>query len=153
MLLFSFFLIFNMNFKISIVVFLLLVALSLIGYAFSFIGIAGSLVDSIWKLVALSIGVGLVAGFVYPVIRGVRKGDLLSTTTTVFSQTAVGQVASFFTGPSAVALQGGRVGGRIMVQLQGRQAEGIIVAYASTFSPALIKLVEVEQVPSNVYRY
>ena len=142
-----------MNLKISLVVFLLLVALSLIGYAFSLVGVAGSVIDSIWKLVALSLGVGLITGFGYPHLRGVKKGDLLTTTNAVFSQNPVGQVASFFTGPSAVALQSGRVGDRIMVQLPGRQAEGIITSYASTFSAATIKIVEMEQAATSVFRY
>ncbi len=142
-----------MNFKISLAVFLALVAVSLIGFAFSLVGVAGSAVDSVWKLVALSIGLSLVAGFIYPVVRGVRKGDVLSTTSTFIEKTPTGQIVSMFAMPTAVAMQSGRVGSKILIQLPGRQAEGVIIAYASTFSPATIKLVEIEQIPAGAYRF
>ncbi len=135
-----------MNFKISLVSFLLLLALSLIAYAFSLIGVAGSVIDSIWKLVALAIGVSLVIGFAYPYLRGVRKGDLLTTNATHFhNNNATGTIVNIFAGPSAISLQSGRLGEKIKINFQGREAEGIIISYASTFSLASVKITEMEQ--------
>jgi len=142
-----------MNFKISLAVFLALVAVSLIGFAFSLIGVAGSAVDSVWKLIALSIGLALVGGFVYPFVRGVKKGDVLSTTSSFIEKTPTGQIISMLAMPTAVAMQSGRVSSKILIQLPGRQAEGVIVSYASTFSPATIRIVEIEQIPAGAYRF
>ncbi len=133
-----------MNFKITIATFLLLVALSLIGFAFSLIGVPGSFVDSIWKLVALDIGLAIVAGFAYPFVRGVKKGDLLATT--VYYNSRGAGLASVLAGASAVALQNGRKGEKIKINFQGRQAEGVVIAYASTFSPAVVRVTEIERI-------
>lgn len=136
-----------MNFKISLISFLLLLALSLIAFAFSLVGVAGSVVDSVWKLIALCIGVSLVIGFAYPHLRGVKKGDLLSTNTVYFDSRNPAAIMSIFAGPTAVALQNGRIGERIKVNSQGRQAEAIVLSYASTFSHAVVRITEVEQAP------
>ncbi len=139
-----------MNFKISLVAFLLLFALSLMAFAFSLVGIAGTIVDSIWKLVALDMGLALITGFVYPHIRGVKKGDLLATNAVYYNNRAQGTIINLFGGPTAIAMQSGRVGERIKVNFQGRQAEGIIASYASTFSPAFIRVTEMEQSPPTI---
>ncbi|MBI4406671.1 hypothetical protein HY571_02040, partial [Candidatus Micrarchaeota archaeon] len=127
-----------------IATFLLLLALSLIGFGFSIIGVAGSLVDSVWKLVALDIGLAIVIGFSYPHIRGVKKGDFLATT--VYYNSRGAGLASVLTGVSAVALQNGRKGDKIKINFQGRQAEGVVIAYASTFSPAVVRVTEIERI-------
>ncbi len=140
-----------MNFKITLATFLLLLALSLIAFGFSLIGVAGSVINSIWKLVALSIGISLVTGFAFPFIRGVRKGDVLATATHYGVQ---GQnvISSLFTGVGAVAMQNGRKGDKIKINFQGRHAEGIVISYASTFSPAVVKVTEMEQISPATFR-
>ncbi len=142
-----------MNFKISLVSFLLLVSFSLIAFAFSLIGVAGSVIDSIWKVVALCLGLSLLVGFTYPYVRGVKRGDFLSTNAVMHDNHHPGAtVINLLGGPTAVAMQSGRVGNRIKVNFQGRQAEGVIVAYASTFSAALVKITEMEQVSFNSFK-
>ncbi len=140
-----------MNLKISLVAFLLLVSFSLIAFAFSLIGVAGSVIDSVWKVVALCLGLSLLTGFAYPHIRGVKRGDLLSTNTIMHNghNHPGATVINLLGGPTAVAMQSGRVGSRIKLNFQGRQAEGIIVSYASTFSAAAVKITEMEQVSFN----
>ncbi len=134
-----------MNFKISLISFLLLLSASLIGFAFSLIGVAGTAIDSIWKVIALCIGLSLVTGFVYPFFRGVKKGDLLSSNSVFFDSR--NPVINILNGPTAIAMQAGRIGERIKVSYQGRQAEGIVISYASTFSLASVKITEMEQTP------
>lgn len=142
-----------MNLKVSLVAFLLLVALSLIAFAFSFVGVPGSAVDSVWKLFALSLGVALVAGFAYPYLRGVKKGDVLSTNLVQMSPNGMSTIINLFGGPTAVAMQSGRKGDKININFQGRQAEGIVISYASTFSPAQVKITEMEQVQATAQFY
>ncbi len=134
-----------MNLKVSLVAFLLFLALSLVAFAFSFIGVAGTVIDSMWKLVALDLGISLILGFVYPHVRGVKQGDLLSTNSAFFDNRSAGIVLNMLAGPSAVALQNGRKGDRIKINFQGRNAEGIVVSYAYTFSLATVKVTEMEQ--------
>ncbi|MFH1246871.1 MAG: hypothetical protein V1644_00685 [Candidatus Micrarchaeota archaeon] len=136
-----------MNFKISLVSFLLLLSLSLIAFAFSLVGVAGSVIDSIWKVIALCVGLSLIFGFTYPYIRGVKRGDYLSTNAVSYDNHAGATIVNILGGPTAVALQSGRIGSKIKINFQGRQAEGIIVSYASTFSQAMVKITEMEQVP------
>ena len=140
-----------MNFKISLVSFLLLLAVSLIGFAFSVIGVAGTIVDSIWKLIALGLGLSLIAGFAYPHFRGVKKGDFLSTNSVYYEHHGANAVINILTGPTAIALQDGRLGTRIKINFQGRQAEAVIVSYASTFSPAIVRVTEMEQPTPHAY--
>ena len=134
-----------MNLKISLVAFLLLVSFSLIAFAFSLIGVAGSVIDSIWKVIALCFGLSLIIGFTYPFVRGVKRGDFISSNAVFHDNRNGAAIINMLGGPTAVALQGGRVGDKIKVNFQGRQAEGIIVAYASTFSAALVRITEMEQ--------
>ncbi len=143
-----------MNLKISLVSFLLLVSFSLIAFAFSLIGIPGSVIDSVWKVVALCIGISLLGGFAYPHIRGVKRGDLLSTNAVMHNghNHPGATVINLLGGPTAVAMQSGRVGSRIKINFQGRNAEGIIVSYASTFSAAVVKITEMEQVSFTSYK-
>lgn len=133
-----------MNLKISLASFLALIAISLVGYSLSLVGVPGTLVNSIWKVVALCFGLSIILGFAWPILRGVRKGDGLALTNSFVQQTAIGAVINVFGGVGAVALQNGRKGDKIRVQLQGRQAEAIVISYESTFSPAVVKVTEIE---------
>ena|SRR3989344_582952 len=133
-----------MNLKVSLAAFLALVALSLIGYAFSIVGVESSFIDSVWKLIALSFGLSIILGFIWPELRGVKKGDGLALSNSFVQQTAIGAVINVFGGIGAVALQNGRKGDKIRVQMQGKSAEAIIISYASTFSPAVVKVTEME---------
>lgn len=133
-----------MNLKVSLASFLALVALSLVAYAFSLIGVQGSIIDSVWKVFALCFGLSIILGFIWPEIRAVRKGDGLAMSNSFVQQSPIGAVINVFGGVGAVALANGRKGDKIKVQLQGRHAEAIIISYASTFSPAVVKVTEME---------
>lgn len=133
-----------MNLKVSLASFLALVALSLVAYAFSLVGVQGAVIDSIWKVFALCFGLSVILGFIWPFLRGVRKGDGLALSNSFIQQSPIGAVINVFGGVGAVALQNGRKGDKIRVQLQGRQAEAIIISYESTFSPATVKVTEME---------
>src|SRR3989344_8636458 len=60
---------------------MLLIALSLVAYGLSgylnpFFGLGEqSIFNEAWKLIALSIGVAVLAGFAQPTLRGIQKGD------------------------------------------------------------------------------
>ena len=136
-----------MNLKVSLASFLALVALSLVAYALSLIGTPSSLINSIWKVLAMCFGLSVILGFVWPEIRGVRKGDGLAMSNSFVQQSPIGAVINVFGGVGAVALQTGRKGDKIKVQMQGRQAEAIIISYESTFSPAMVKVTEMEVAP------
>lgn len=133
-----------MNLRIFLQTFVLLLALSLLGYAFSLIGVQNSPIDSFWKLLAFDLGVAIVAAYLLPFIRGVRKGDQLAAN--VMRHAHNGDilqaiVSSYF----VTALENGRVGQKIRVRLaNNRTGEGVITAYAGTFTPAQIRLTESE---------
>jgi len=54
-----------------------LFAISLVAYAFSLVGKEGQVIDSFWKLFAFDLGASLLAALFFPVLRGVRKGDVV----------------------------------------------------------------------------
>ncbi len=138
-----------MNFKIFLQSFGLLLAASLIGYAFSATGVPGSVVDSVWKLLALDLGASLATGIAYPHIRGVRKNDELAINSSMASVRGPGiniTLGSFGIA-NAFALSGGRIGDRIKVRLlDGRQGEGRVTDYAGLFSPAKVQMIELEKI-------
>ena len=134
-----------MNVWLSGKAFLLLLAASLIGYAFSVIGVANTPIDSVWKLVALSLGVAIILGYGYPVARGVKKGD----TMLAISRREVthgNSIHSLLDQFLVTALENGRSGEKIRVRIAGgKSGEGVIAKYAGTLSPAQIKLTESER--------
>jgi len=126
----------------SFVVFACAAALS---YAFSIQGVAGTLIDSPWKLFAAVIGFSIASGLAYPYLRGVRKGDSVTTSMARRRQQPGGAFFAFTETVFATALENGFVGGKIKVRLpDGRRGEGIIRGYAGTISPASLELTEAE---------
>lgn len=105
-----------MNFKALAYSFAVLLVFSLLSYAFSLLGVAGSAIDSPWKLLALSIGLSIVIGFAYPFVRGVRKGDRLFAFITR-RRVEGGQAFVFNENVLVTALSNGRKGGKIRVDL------------------------------------
>lgn len=128
---------------------LVLGALALISFALhpyinSALGVKESIFNSAWQTIALAIGLSIVVSLAYPHVRGVQKGDTLVGE--VPRARSVGHtVMAFVESAAVVALEGGRQGHKIRVRLpNGKSAEGIIVSYAGTFSPAFIKITETE---------
>ncbi len=140
-----------MNLRIAWNAFMLYVAAALVAFGLSgFVnqafGWRESLLNDAWKLVAIAVGGAVVTGFVYPLLRGVKKGDLLITLT---RRVIAGQ--EFMDYVAVTALEDGRVGKKIRVQLpNGAIAEGVITAYASTLSPPTINLAWVEPSESTI---
>ena len=68
-----------MNIKLFAQAAVALFAASLLAYAFNYVGVAGTVIDSFWKLIAFDLGASILFAFAWPHIRGVRKGDSLAT--------------------------------------------------------------------------
>lgn len=133
-----------MDFRTLLKVFAALFLLSLISYGFSVLGVPGSPIDSFWKLLALSLAVSIIAGYISPHVRGIRKDDQLIATQKreVMHDNSV---HTHLENIIVTAAENGRVGSKIRVKLfNGKRAEGIITGYAGTFSAATIKLTESE---------
>lgn len=134
-----------MNLRVAINAFMLFTALSLIAYGFSayvnaFFGWQSSLFNEAWKLIALSTGAAIIAGFAYPHARGIRQGDQLMA----FAKREQ-QFGALIEPLFVTALEPGRRGRKIRVRLSnGALAEGIVLSYAGTFSPPTIQLTEKE---------
>lgn len=141
-----------MNLGLSLKIGMVLTALSLVAYGLSsYINSAfglgeQSIFNEAWKLIALSLGLALLAGFAYPSIRGIKKGDKVFA----FVQRQIQQGAqSIFLNDAipATALEDGKVGGKIKVSLpNGLEGEGMVLGYAGVFTPHTIKLVETERI-------
>ncbi|MFH1106752.1 MAG: hypothetical protein V1787_02555 [Candidatus Micrarchaeota archaeon] len=133
-----------MNLKIFFQAFVILLAVSLLGYGLSVAGVPGTAIDSFWKLIAFDLGIAIVASYLLPYIRGVRKGDQLAANVMRHSHSGdilQAIVSSYF----VTALENGRVGQKIRVRLANhRTGEGVVTSYAGTFSPAQIRLTESE---------
>ncbi|MBI5224383.1 hypothetical protein HY989_00780 [Candidatus Micrarchaeota archaeon] len=133
-----------MNLKVLGQVFMAMFIVSLVGYGFSFLGVPGSLVDSFWKLIALSLAISIIAGYAYPHVRGIKKDDQLLATIRrdVMHNNALHQHVDNVV---VVATDEGRIGQKIKVKLwNGKRGEGVITQYAGTLTPATIRLTESE---------
>ncbi|NYZ77994.1 hypothetical protein H0N96_01155 [Candidatus Micrarchaeota archaeon] len=134
-----------MNLKVVWTAFMVYAAAALVTFGVSgFInqafGWRESLLSDAWKLVAIAAGGAIATGFVYPSVRGVKRGDLLIT---FVKRVAASQQFTDYV--AVTALEDGKVGKKIRVQLpNGALAEGVITAYAGTLSPSAIRLVEAE---------
>lgn len=95
--------------------------------------------DFLLKLLAFAFGAALLTPFVYPHLRGVRKGDAVLVE--VSGQEAMpGIVRLFFQASSGVAMENGRTGGKIMVMMKdGSVRQCAIASYAGFFRPALVR--------------
>jgi amino acid transporter len=125
-----------------------LFAASLLGYAFSYIGVAGTVIDSFWKLVAFDLGLAIIFAFSWPHIRGVRKGDGLATDLLAgnLRMPGLNVMVGGLGISNAFAAQNGRMGQKIRIHLSdGRRGEARILEYAGTFSPARVQILEMEK--------
>jgi hypothetical protein len=98
-------------------------------------------IDFLLKLIALDIGLAILAPFAYPSIRGVRNGDavlvLISERELPFGMLPARSNAS--------ASSNGRIGSRIKVRFRdGSEEECVVVSYAGMFTPAKVKILERE---------
>ncbi len=141
-----------MNLGLALRIAMLLTALSLVAYGLSsyinaFLALGQqSIFNEAWKLIALSLGFALLAGYAQPALRGVKKGDRVFA----FVQRQIhqnGQNMLLNDTLPATALENGKVGSRIKVSLpNGLEGEGIVLGYAGVFTPSTIKLVETERI-------
>lgn len=104
---------------------------------------------------ALSAGIalGIIVNIIYPHIRGVKKGDVLSVSSGPSLSTSLPNIIQIAFGAmfsiSAIASQNGKKGEIINVLLEdGTDAKGLITNYAGIFSSAEIKLIRPPKVVS-----
>jgi hypothetical protein len=104
----------------------------------------GALLGDAWKLVAIALALAILAGYAWPKVRGVRRGDVLVTMARRQHATPMG-LLTVNEPVFATALENARVGAKIRVQLQnGSLAEGVVESYAGTLTPPSIRLTETE---------
>ncbi|MFH1056259.1 MAG: hypothetical protein V1717_00455 [Candidatus Micrarchaeota archaeon] len=140
-----------MNFGLTAKLAMVLMALSLVAYGLSgylntILGLGEqSIFNEAWKLIALSVGAAILAGFLQPNLRGIKKGDKIFA----FTQRTVpqGNQNFFYTDfVPATAMESGKIGSKIKVVLSnGARGEGIVLGYQGIVSPPTIKLVETER--------
>lgn len=140
-----------MNFRFALTSFVLLTAVALIVFGLSqpinaALGVTDSIASHFWNLEALAVAFAIVAGYAYPHVRGVRQGDMVVAVFPVVHRGGGAAVAMMNSG-FARAASTARRGGKIRIELDGgRQAEGVVVEYAGTLSPAVVNVVETEVV-------
>ena len=98
--------------------------------------------DFLLKLLALAFGAALLTPFVYPHLRGVRKGDAVSVESSG-REAMPGFMRFFFQAGSGVAMENGRIGGKIMVMAgDGSVRQCAVVGYSGFFTPARVREVK-----------
>ncbi len=141
-----------MNFRVLLTSVALLTASALILYGFAgylnpLLGVPEgdtSLLNSFWSLEAIAIGTSILIGYAHPHVRGVKRGDRLVAVATR-SPESVPAALNYIAATTVTALENGRVGGKIKVQLDAEhRGEALILSYAGTFSPPLVQIVERE---------
>ena len=101
--------------------------------------------DLLLKLLAFAAGASLLTPLVYPHLRGVRKGDEL-VVEFAGSSALPGFLRLFFQTGSGIAMENGRIGGKIMVLMNdGSIRRCVVKGYAGFFKPAQVRLVEKEE--------
>jgi len=107
--------------------------------------------DLLLKLLAFAAGASLLTPIVYPYLRGVRKGDEVLVESAE-SRAMPGIIRMLFQMGSGIAIENGRIGGRIMVLLNdGSIRQCVIKNYEGFFKPARVHLVEKEEVnPASI---
>jgi len=115
---------------------LLFTAAALIVYAVTPTGI-----DVLLKLLAFAFGSAILAPFIYPHMRGIKKGDAVQLV--LFEQELPFNL--FYRSSNAVAISSGRVGSVIRIAFNdGSEEEGVVVSYAGMFTPAKVKILQKE---------
>ncbi len=147
-----------MNLRVAANAAMLFIASALVVYGMSgwihaSLGWKESVLGDVWKLVAIAVALAIAAGYAWPRMRGVRRGDVLITFVRRHQQTPFG-VATINEPVFVTALENGRVGKKIRVSLQnGSLAEGVIEEYAGTISPPSIRLTETENIGGAEVRF
>jgi len=136
------------NFSVALRSFVLLSALALVFFGLgatinAALGWQDSLLNHFWNMEALALAFALIAGYAYPHVRGVRKGDsVVAVLPSV--QYSGSEAVAFMKSGFALAASDARKGGRIRIALPNhREAEGIVTEYAGTFSRAVVDVKEV----------
>lgn len=112
--------------------FVLFTSIALIAYAV----IPNATLDTLLRLIAFDVGASCLLLLAYPHVRGIKKGDRVF----IVEQRMPIMVFGFSNG---IALEGGRIGSAIRVELFDRSvAVGTITKYEGIFSNAEIKLLE-----------
>jgi hypothetical protein len=114
----------------------LFTAAALITYAVTPTGI-----DFLLKLLALDVGLAMLTPFIYPHLRGVRAGDMVSV---VLSEEEL-PFRMLYARSDGVATSNARVGEQIKVRFRdGSEDEFLVVSYAGLFAPAKVKILQME---------
>ncbi len=138
-----------MNLKLTAKLLMASITLSLILYGLSsainpLFGWERSLLNEPWQLVALAIAFSLVAGFAYPRIRGIRRGDSLVAfirrAHEVAGRKMVTNSVTFVR-----AMEDGKQGDKISIRFSnGLSGEGVIQSYEGFLIPARITITHSE---------
>lgn len=116
--------------------FVLFTAAALIIYSLTPTGI-----DILMKLLAFAVGSAIFTPFVYPPLRGVRKGDAVRV---VLSEQKL-PFNLFYRSSEAVAISNGRIGSVIRIAFEnGSEEDGVVVSYAGMLTPAKVKILQKE---------
>lgn len=98
--------------------------------------------DFLLKLLAFAFGAALLTPFAYPHLRGVRKGDSVLVEVSG-REAAPGILRLFFQAGSGVAVENGRIGGKIMVAMaDGSMKQCAVLGYSGFFTPARVRMVK-----------
>jgi len=101
----------------------------------------GTGIDVLLKLLAFAVGSAILTPFVYPHLRGVRKGDAVRV---VLSEQKL-PFNLFYRRSEAVAMGNGRIGSVIRIAFEnGSEEDGVVVSYAGTLAPAKVKILRKE---------
>jgi len=121
-----------------------LISFGLHPYVNSLLGLEESIFNSVWQLLAISIGLSILGGFAYPHFRGVRRGDALIAEVPR-TRSMGNSLFAFIESAPVTAIEEGRLGQKIRVRfVNGKSGEGVIAGYSSTFSPGMIRITETE---------
>lgn len=138
-----------MNLKLTAKLLMVSIILSLLLYGLSstinsYLGWEHSLLNEAWQMIALAIAFSLLAGYSYPFLRGIKKGDsLMAFTKRVHHVAGHNSVTNSVT--FVHALQDGKQGEKIMVRFSnGLQGEGVIQSYSQFLIPPRIKIIHSE---------
>jgi len=98
--------------------------------------------DFLWKLLALAFGAALLTPFIYPHVRGVRKGDSVYVELAQ-TRTLPGIVRILINSGSGIAMENGRIGSKLMVMMNdGSFRQCVILRYPGLFSPTVVREVK-----------
>ncbi|SRR3989339_1879314 len=122
-----------MQIQIFFKVFLISLCLSLIVFAFGDIGLG-----TLAKILAIGVVISIAIGALYPQIRGVHNGDMVSATSHPNLPALMGRFGK--------ALSGGKINSQIKVKFEnGEEAIAIIEKYGGLLSPPKVRIVYEEK--------